>query len=634
MKHILKVLRFGLPYLRRYWVRLAVGILAGILFGLSNASFVFATKTLIGRMAPQDKAQAELIQKQPEQERFSDSFKVRFDKKISQLVDPWLPYAGRPVDWLQVLGGILIFPTLIAIRGFMGYLTAYCMAWVGEKVVNDLRTDVLIKLNSLSLDFFNRATMGDMITHVNGDTATLQRCVRIACADLIQQPITALSVLGAMCLIDWRLTAAAMIFLPVCIIPVFVLGDKARRASRVANAVGITQSSLLFEMLSGIRVVKAFGLEAGQVERFRHYSQQIVRQTMKGIRAKELVNPIIETVSGVGFGLLVVYIAYKHHPVADMVGFLTGLIFFYTPVKRFAAIHVIFEQTAVGVNRLLHILEQQPTVKDTANPSPLHEFKAGIVFENVSFTYGREPVLHDFNLEIPRGTMLGVAGESGSGKSTLVNLLFRFFDPTQGTIRIDGLDLREVSSADLRKQMALVSQDIVLFDMTVAENIALGKTGATRAEIEAAARGAFVHEFIVSLPQGYDTRIGERGVTLSGGQRQRLAIARAFVRNAPILVLDEATASLDSRAEAEVQAAIDRLAEHRTVISVAHRLSTLAAMDRIIVLKEGRIVESGGFDELLRQGGVFAGMAARQGMTASRRESNRAAPTCPTNDRA
>jgi len=398
---------------------------------------------------------------------------------------------------------------------------------------------------------------------------------------------------------------------------VVVMGRRARLAARASTKVGVTQASLLYEILSGIRVVKAFGLEAMQVERFRRFSRQLVRQNLKGVRAKELVNPIIETVSVMGFGLLVVYITYQNRPVSDMVGFLTGLIFFYTPVKKVAQLHVMFEQTAFGVQRLLQIMTERPTVKEAAAPRRLLEFKSGVVFDQVSFSYGREPVLRELSLEIPRGTRLGVAGESGSGKSTLVNLLFRFFDPVQGVIRIDGVDLRQIANADLRQLMALVSQDIVLFDMTVAENIALGREGATREQIEAAARAAFVHEFILSLPQGYETRIGERGVTLSGGQRQRLCIARAFIRNAPILVLDEATASLDSKAEAEVQAAIDRLAEHRTVIAVAHRLSTLAAMDRVIVLAEGRIVESGGFDELLLRGGVFASMAARQGILPS-----------------
>ncbi len=619
MNHVLKVLKFGLPYLRRYWVRLTAGVLLGILFGVSNASFVWASKTLVGRMVPATETQVQSASPKPQQQRFFDRMKAQLDQTTNAWLDPWLPAMGRAVDWRQVMGGLLFFPALVAVRGIMGYLSSYSMAWVGEKVVNDLRTDVLVKLNSLSLDYFNRATMGDLIMHVNGDTATLQRCLRIGCADLIQQPMTAIGVLGAMCIIDWQLTLAAMIFFPACVIPVVVLGKKARRAARAGTEVGITQASLLYEILSGIRVVKAFGLETLQVDRFCRYSKQIVRQNMKGVRAKELTNPIIETVSVMGFGALVVYITYQNRSVSDMVSFLTGLILFYTPVKRVAAIHVMFEQTAIGVSRLLHILGQQPSVKDPAKPQPLREFKSGIVFDNVRFTYGHEPVLREFNLEVPRGLKLGIVGESGSGKSTVVNLLYRFFDPAEGTIRIDGLDLREISSADLRGLMAMVSQETILFDMTVAENIALGKPGATREEIEAAAKAAYAHEFILAMPQGYETRVAERGLNLSGGQRQRLCIARAFIRNAPILVLDEATASLDSKAEAEVQAAMDRLAEHRTVIAVAHRLSTLATFDRIIVLAEGRIVEEGGFEELLRRNGVFTRMAARQGILAGDR---------------
>jgi subfamily B ATP-binding cassette protein MsbA len=232
----------------------------------------------------------------------------------------------------------------------------------------------------------------------------------------------------------------------------------------------------------------------------------------------------------------------------------------------------------------------------------------------VTFAYRDQPVLRDVHLELRRGERVGIAGESGSGKSTLVNLLFRFYDPTQGIILIDGHDLREVALADLNRLMALVSQEIVVFDLSVAENIACGRTGATFAEIEAAAKAANAHEFILRLPEGYETRIGERGVTLSGGQRQRLSIARAFVRDAPILVLDEATASLDSAAEGEVQSAIERLETNRTVLCIAHRLSTLANMDRVVVLEEGRVIEEGSFDRLLRKGGRFAAMAALQGI--------------------
>jgi len=467
---------------------------------------------------------------------------------------------------------VLFFPLLVAIRGFVGYLSSYCMAWVSERVVNDLRVDVLKKLTGLSLDFFNRSTLGDLLTRVNGDTLSLQRCLSLGFSDLIKEPITIVGILAALCLIDWRLTLGAMIFFPVCVVPIIVLGRKARRASKATVDVNVTQASLLVEMLSGIRVVKAFGMEAQQVERFRKLSRDLVHYGMKGIRAREQINPIIETVSMIGFGLLIVYVAYQHRNIGDMVGFLTGLVFFYTPVKKLAGLHVLFEQTSVGVGRLMHILAEQPSVHESPQAKPLSRFTSAIEFQGLSFSYGKQPVLRDIDLKISRGMKLGVAGESGSGKSTVVNLLFRFYDPPAGAIRSDGVDLRAMSVRDLRQLMALVSQETVLFDLTVAENIACGKPGATRAEIEFAARAAYAHDFIMELPEGYDSRIGERGVTLSGGQRQRLCIARAFVRDAPILVLDEATAALDSHAEAEVHDANERHEENRKVVCLVHRL--------------------------------------------------------------
>jgi subfamily B ATP-binding cassette protein MsbA len=315
-----------------------------------------------------------------------------------------------------------------------------------------------------------------------------------------------------------------------------------------------------------------------------------------------------------GMGLLILYIIHKQLQLGDVVGYFTGMIFFYTSIKKLAGMHVMFQQTRIGVERLASIMTEQPSIKEDPQARPVTGFHSALRFENVTFAYGSIPVLQDIGLEIKCGQKLGVAGESGSGKSTLVNLVLRFYDPTAGSIQIDGLDLRQARIGDVRSQMALVSQEIVLFNETVADNIAYGKPGATRAEIETAAKAAFAHDFILQLPKGYETFIGEKGVTLSGGQRQRLAIARAFVRNAPLLVLDEATASLDSQAEAEVQAAIDRLEENRTVICVAHRLSTLTKMDRIIVLTAGRIVEQGTFNELLRQNGVFAAMARKQGI--------------------
>ncbi|HUL51205.1 MAG TPA: ABC transporter ATP-binding protein, partial [Candidatus Nitrosotalea sp.] len=376
----------------------------------------------------------------------------------------------------------------------------------------------------------------------------------------------------------------------------------------------ITQASLLVEMLSGIRIVKAYNLEEEQVTRYRKLSRELVHFGMKGVRAREIINPIIETVATLGFGGLIVFIVARQISVQNMASLLFGVAFIYTPVRKLAGVHVLLQQTDAGIHRLVQIMKEQPAVREVAQPAQLTTFRTSIAFADVDFAYDGRTVLNRINLTIPRGFKLGVAGESGSGKSTLVNLVFRFYDPTSGSIRIDNQDIREVSLRDLRGLMALVSQEVIIFDQTVAENIACGRRSATREEIETAARDAFAHEFIRQLPQGYETRLGERGVTLSAGQRQRIAIARAFVRNAPILVLDEATASLDAQSEAEVQAAIDRLAQNRTVILVAHRLSTLAQTDAIVVLSQGRIIERGSYSELLRARDTFADMARRQGI--------------------
>ncbi|MFN0067749.1 MAG: ABC transporter ATP-binding protein [Limisphaerales bacterium] len=613
MQNLRAIFRFAAPYLRRYRRRLALGVMLGMLFGASNAAVVWGAKALSERIAPPAAAAAA----GPPPRAGLAAVAERTESALTAVLDDWLPRHGRPADLRQMAGGLLLLPLLMGLRGFIGYFSSYCLGWVSERVVNDLRLDVMRQFTRLSVDFFNRAKTGDLLTRMNGDVVALQRTLALGVSDLVKEPMTILSVGLLLVAINWQLTLFVLVFLPLCLVPMIVLGRKARRAAKAAVQAGVRQASLLVESLAGMRVVKAFNLEALQFARFQELSRQLVHHGMKGLQANELANPLIEVASALGIGFLLLYIHLKEVQFADMVVFLFGVVSFYTPVRKLARIHIQFAQTSVGVERLMQLLRLEPSVQDPPQPRPLPPFREAIRFTHVGFRYDDEPILTDFNVTIRRGEKLGLAGESGSGKSTLLNLLLRFYDPTAGRVTLDGVDVREFTAAELRGQMALVSQEIVLFDQTVAENIACGRPGATSAEVEAAARAAFAHDFIAALPQGYATPVGERGVTLSGGQRQRLAIARAFVRDAPILVLDEATAALDSQAEREVQAAIERLEEGRTVICVAHRLSTLANLDRILVLARGRIVEEGTFADLLRAGGVFAAMARMQGIAAA-----------------
>jgi subfamily B ATP-binding cassette protein MsbA len=601
-----RVLAFGLPFLWPYRNRFLAGVGLALFFGLTNGAFVLATKTLFERLSPSPVAAGQVD---------PQSLPTRVSNEFAEFMEKILPRSGQTITPLQAAGAVLFLPFLMALRAGSNYLSAYCMTWVSARVVRDMQIRVLEKLHSLSFDYFNKSTLGDLTTHISGDTRRIYDAMNNGFADLIKEPFTLLSILAGMFIIDARLTLAAMVILPLVIIPILVVGNRLKRLARQTVSVGISQGSGLIEALSGIRLIKAYGLERFQLDRYRGESMDLVNLEVKKAQAGKLVNPVIEVISTLGLGFLIIVVFATQQSVSDFVGFLTGLVMLPNPVKRLAQMHVDLVSATVSCERLEIFFAQQPSVREPASPVTLHTLERQLSLEKVFLDYGHDHVLLDVDLHIPRGFKLGLAGASGSGKSSLINLIPRFYDPTRGRILWDGRDLRDFSTAELRKQIALVSQDVVLFDASVAENIALGRQGATPAEIEEAARKAFAHDFIQDLPRGYDTRVGERGVMLSGGQKARISLARAFLRNAPILILDEATAALDAEAEKEVQKAVDALEEGRTVICIAHRLSTLANMDEIVVLEAGRIVERGSYTRLLAQGGLFARMAAQQGIS-------------------
>ena len=608
MNQLRRVLAFGLPFLWPYRSRFLAGVGLAVFFGLTNGAFVLATKTLFERLSPSPVAAGQVD---------PHSLPTRVSNEFAEFMEKILPRSGQPITPWQAAGAVLFLPFLMALRAGTNYLSAYCMTWVSARVVRDMQLRVLEKLHALSFDYFNKSTLGDLTTHVSGDTRRIYDAMNNGFADLIKEPFTLLSILAGMFIIDARLTFAAMVILPLVIIPILVVGNRLKRLARQTVSVGISQGSGLIEALSGIRLIKAYGLERFQLDRYRGESMDLVNLEVKKTQAGKLVNPVIEVISTLGLGVLIIVVFATHQSVSDFVGFLTGLIMLPSPLKRLAQMHVDLVSATVSCERLEGFFAQKPSVQEPATPATLRPLEKALTLEKVFLDYGHDHVLLDVDLHIPRGFKLGLAGASGSGKSSLINLIPRFYDPTRGRILWDGRDLRDFSTAELRKQIALVSQDVVLFDASVAENIALGRDSATQGEIEQAARQAFAHDFITDLPRGYDTRVGERGVMLSGGQKARISLARAFLRNAPILILDEATAALDAEAEKEVQKAVDALEEGRTVICIAHRLSTLANMDEIVVLEAGRIVERGGFSTLLAKKGLFASMASQQGIASN-----------------
>ena len=397
MHYIIDILRFGAPYLRRHWIALVAGVWFSICFGLSNGALVWGTKTILERLSP-PAVQANAVA--------GDAAHSRLSRLTHQAVDSWLPRVGREIDTPQVIGGLLFLPLLIGLRGLSRYLSAWSMAYLSENVVNDLRCDVLTKLQSLSMDYFNRSTMGDLLMRVNGDTAALNQCLSIGFTDSIKEPFTMIGIVAALCAIDWKLTVAALILTPLCLIPIATLGRRARAAAAVGTRARISQSSLLVEMLSGIRVVKALNLESEQTERFRDFSKDLVRSSIKGVKAREKINPIIETFSMLGLGLLIIYVFYSHRTTPEMVAFLSGMLLFFAPVKKLAALHILLQESKIGVDRLAQILAEQPTVQEKTTARPLTQFSSGIEFRAVDFAYDKAPVLQDISVTVRRGMRL------------------------------------------------------------------------------------------------------------------------------------------------------------------------------------------------------------------------------------
>jgi len=597
-------------------------------FGLSNGLFVLSVNALFNRLAPPAAVSAiqsksttnSTLAEAPQGESFSKRIKSALapvGESVKKVPDKWLPRMGQTVTWQQMLGGFLLLPLVMGGRAMASYFSTYCLTWVSARVIRDMQVAALRKAQELSMAFFQRMPVSDIYARITQDTNAIYTAMTNGFIDTVREPFAVLSILISMFVIDWKLTLIASFMLPLVLVPVVSSGRRLRMLTKKFTSLSVNQSGSLLEALAAIRIVKAYAMEALQLRSFREQANIGVEMSVKTAQTRNLLNPLIEVLSMLGVGFLLVFVFTTNAKPGNLVAFLTALLLAPLSIKRIANLHLTLQMTSVSTQRLEELFSEKPTVVEPVHPRAMNKFNQGIRIEGLTFSYGHTDVLHEITFDIPKGKKIGLAGESGSGKSTLINLLMRFYDPTKGKILLDGHDLKEYATRDLLAQMALVSQDVVLFNLSVATNIGFGHAGASQADIEQAAKRAYAHDFIMQMPAGYDSPCGERGQLLSGGQKARVAIARAFVRNAPILVLDEPTAALDSRAEKEIQTAIDSLEEGRTVICIAHRLSTLANMDEIIVLDHGRIVERGTFEELLKAKGHFAKMAEQQRLTAA-----------------
>ncbi len=527
------------------------------------------------------------------------------------LVKPLLDdvFLNRDLFMLQIIPFALI--SVYILKGSARYGQAYFMAQVGQRVVMRLREEVYNHLQGMSLSFFNNRDSAELMSRLTLDVSRLTQLSSQAPALAIREVFTLLALLVVVFAREWRLAAIAVIVFPLIGLALVKIGKKLQAINKRGQEKIAELNVVIQETLTGTKIVKAFGREAHEQERFKAANRKLYQLLMRDVQVHELTSPLMEFIGALGIGAALWYGGYQvirgETTPGAFFSFLTGLMMLYGPVRKLSNASNQMQQSLPAAERVFELLDLKQTVVDRPNARILGAFRDSISFEDVSFKYddGPEPVLHTISLVVRKGEMVALVGMSGAGKSTLADLIPRFHDVTSGCITIDGADIRDYTLASLRTQIGIVTQETILFNETVANNIAYGKAGASFDEIVQAARMAYAADFIRDLPQGYDTIIGERGVKLSGGQRQRIAIARALLKDPPILILDEATSELDAESEFMLQQALSNLIQGRTVLVIAHRLSTVMRADRIAVVDSGQIVEVGTHEELLARKGLY-----------------------------
>ena len=495
------------------------------------------------------------------------------------------------------------------VNGLSRYGQEYLMSYVGESIIKDLRNQLYDRIQDLSLAFFYREKTGTLMSRIINDVRIVKTMVSTAITGSLRDIFTIFGLTGVIFYRDWQLALLATVILPFAYYPVLEFGRRTRKVSTGYQEAMADMNAFLHETLAGNKIIKAFGTEPYEKKRFHKSAERLFRLEMKAVKYRALTSPVMETLGGIGAAFVIWYGGYKVITGASTPGtffsFLAAVVMLYGPVKKLAKVNTTLQRGLAAADRVFDIIELQPEIKDPPAPRRLSPGNHAVDFQDVGFAYEDVPVLEHIDLSVAPGQIVAIVGISGGGKTTLVNLIPRFYDVRQGSIAIDGIDIRQLAVKDLRREIAIVTQEPILFNDTVANNIAYGRPDTPADEIKKAAEAAYALDFIQRFPEGFDTNIGELGIRLSGGEKQRICIARAILKNAPILILDEATSSLDAESEMLVQKALENLMHGRTTFVIAHRLSTIGYADRIVVIANGRIVESGDQETLLARRGAF-----------------------------
>ncbi|RJX36389.1 MAG: lipid A export permease/ATP-binding protein MsbA [Desulfarculus sp.] len=563
MKHVQRLLVMVKPY----WLRLTAAMAMMLLVGASTSAMAYLVKPVMDEI-----------------------------------------FVARNQGLLMLMPAAII--GLYLVKGLCSYGQTYLMQFVGQRIVTQFRIDLYAHLQRLSLSYYDRTPTGQLMSRITNDVNQMQGAVSSVITGLLKDLFTIVGLMGVIIYRDWFLAIFALGVFPLCVIPLIKFGRRLRKISHRSQETMADVSVLLHETISGARIVKGFCREEHEIKRFTDEAFRLFRLRMKDISTRAMSSPLMEFLGGLGVAGILFYGGWQVIQGTSTPGtffsFLTALILLYEPVKRLSSLNNDVQNGLAAAERVYRVLDEPVEIAEKPGAVDLPPLQRQIQFKEVSFAYRPgEWVLERVNLTVPKGQAVALVGTSGGGKTTLVNLLPRFYEVTRGTIEIDGVEIRQATLSSLRGQIAIVTQQIILFNDTVANNIRYGRADASDEQIRAAAESAYATAFIEKLPQGFDTLIGEAGVLLSGGERQRLSIARALLADRPILILDEATSSLDTESELYVQKALENLMAGRTTFVIAHRLSTVRRADRILVISGGRIVEEGRHEELLALGGVY-----------------------------